>query len=160
ENLKPPPNYTFRGRNKGPTLDGAGKSTKDEVQTSDVTPIAGSPYRRLTGRDDKPLPEKDEPKAQEKLRTTAEQRRRESPAARERRIGEYTRKREKQRATMREVLDAFDFRLAATERLEGREQYVVEATPHPGYRPRTRNAAFFPKVRGKLWIDRQDYHWT
>ncbi len=76
------------------------------------------------------------------------------------RLAAYDRKHEQQRATIREILDAFDFRLAGEQNLDGRDQYVVEATPRPGYRPHSRNTAFFPKVRGKLWIDKRDYHWT
>jgi hypothetical protein len=160
QNLKAAQNYTFRERNAARTLDGSGNVTKTEIDTYDVTLIDGSPYKRLIARNDKPLPEKDERREKDKLRKIADQRRKETPSQRENRIAEYNRKREQQRAMAREILDAFDFRLANPERLDGRDQYVIEAVPRPDYRPHNRNTAFFPKVRGKLWIDRQDYHWT
>ena len=38
--------------------------------------------------------------------------------------------------------------------------YVIDATPKPGYKPKLRSAAYFPKVKGRLWIDKTDYHWA
>jgi hypothetical protein len=160
ENLKAAGNYAYRERNESRTLDGSGWAVKTESSTYDVTLVDLSPYRRMIERDDKPLPEKDERKEQEKLRKIAEQRRKETREQRQARLAEHERKREQQRSTIREVLDAFDFRLAAEDHLEGRNQYVIEATPHPGYKARSRIAAYFPKLKGRLWIDRQDYHWV
>ena len=34
---------------------------------------------------------------------------------------------------------------------------MIEATPHPGYQPRSPEARFLTKARGKLWIDEQDH---
>ena len=135
-------------------------SRKPEVETHDITVLEGSPYRRLVARDDKPLPPKDERKEEEKLRKITAERRKETAAQREKRLADYDRKREQERAAWREVVDAFDFRLAGEDHREGRDQYVIEAVPHPGYKPRTRDAGFFPKVKGKIWIDKQDYHWA
>lgn len=160
ENLKTAGNYTFRERAEVREFDGAGRVAKAENETHDVTIIDGSPYRRLTSRNDKPLPAKDEQKEQQKLNRIAEERRKETPAQREKRLAEYEKRRQQERAMMREVADAFDFRLAGEDHLEGREQYVVEGTPHPGYKPRNRRAAFFTKIKGKMWIDKRDYHWV
>jgi hypothetical protein len=160
ENLRAARNYTFRERSEGRTLNGAGEVTKTEVETYDVTLVDGSPYRRLVSRDDKPLPPKDERKEQEKLRKIADTRRKEDPEQRRKRVAEWDRKREQQRETLREVVNAFDFQIAGEDRRDGREQYVIEAMPHPGYKPRTRNSGFFPKVKGRIWIDKQDYHWS
>src|SRR6478735_4856175 len=73
ENLKAARNYTFRERSEERTLDGAGRVTKTESETRDITVLSGSPYRRLIARDDKPLPPKDERKEDEKLRKIAEE---------------------------------------------------------------------------------------
>jgi hypothetical protein len=160
ENLKAARNYTYRERSEGRSLDGSGHATKTEVETYDVTVLEGSPYRRLISRDDKPLSPKDERKEDEKLRKITADRHKETSAQREKRLADYDRKREQERATIREVAEAFDFSLAGEDHREGRDQYVIEAVPHPGYKPRTRNAGFFPKVKGKIWIDEQDYHWA
>jgi hypothetical protein len=160
DNVRAARNYTFRERNEGRTLDGSGRVTKTEVETYDVTLLDGSPYRRLIARDDKPLPEKDERKEQEKLRKMADARRKETPAQRDKRIADWDKKREEERASWREVVDAFDFRMAGEDNREGRKQYIVDAVPHPGFKARSRAAGFFPKVKGRIWIDKQDYHWV
>jgi hypothetical protein len=160
ENLKAAANYTFRERAEAREFDGTGRVSKTEVETHDVTLIDGSPYRRLISRDDKPLPAKEEQKEQQKLKKIAEDRRKESPAQREKRLAETEKHREQQRAMIREIANAFDFRLVGEDHLEGREQYVVEGTPHPGYKARNRRAGFYSKVKGKMWIDKRDYHWV
>jgi hypothetical protein len=160
ENVRAARNYTFRERNEGRTLDGSGNVTKTESETYDVTLLDGSPYRRLVARDDKPLPPKDERKEDEKLRKITEARRKETEAQRQKRIADWDKKRAQERESWREVVEAFDLRIAGDDHREGREQYIVEAVPHPGYKPHTRAAGFFSKVKGKIWIDKQDYHWA
>src|SRR6202011_135025 len=103
------------------------RTTKTEIEAYDTTLVDGTLYRRLISRDDKPLPPKDERKEQDKLGRIADERRKETPAQREKRLAEHDRKQEQQRATMRGVLDAFDFRLVGEDHREGRNQYVIEA---------------------------------
>jgi hypothetical protein len=160
KNLIAARDYTFRERNLALTLDGSGRTTKTEVSTYDVTLVDMTPYRRLIARDDKPLSAKEERKEEEKLRKIADERRKETAEQRSKRLADYDRKRERQQAVIREVLDAFDFRLVGEEQLEGRPAFVIEGTPHPGYKARSRIAGYFPKLKGRLWIDRQDYHWV
>jgi hypothetical protein len=61
---------------------------------------------------------------------------------------------------MKELPDAFDFRLVGEEALASGAAYVIDATPKPGYKPKLHSAAYFPKVKGRLWIDKTDYHWA
>ncbi len=56
------------------------------------------------------------------------------------------------------MADAFDFRLTAEEQWDGYALYVIEATPRPGYLPRSRTAKVLVHLQGKLWVDKQDYH--
>ena len=60
----------------------------------------------------------------------------------------------------KELPDAFDFRLAGEEALASGEAYVVDAMPKPGYKPKLPLAAYFPKVKARFWIDKNDYHWA
>jgi hypothetical protein len=154
-------NYTFLERNETRILDRSGKPKKaPETRTFDVTLLEGSPYRRLVERDDRPLSPQEERKEQEKLRRSIDERRRETPAERQRRIAEWERKQQRQREPLQEIPDAFDLRLAGEEMLNGREVYVIAATPKPGYRPRLAAAAYFPKLKAKLWIDTLDDEWV
>ena len=54
--------------------------------------------------------------------------------------------------------EAFDFRLAAEEMWDGHSLYVIEATPRQGFQPRSSTAKVFVHLRGKLWVEKQDYH--
>jgi hypothetical protein len=154
-------NYTFLERNETRMLDRSGKPKKPpEVRTFDVTLLEGSPYRRLVARDDRPLAPPEERKEQEKLRRSIDERSKETPAERQLRIAEWDRKRQRQREFLQEIPDAFDLRLVGEESLNGRDAYVVAATPKPGYKPKLAAAAYFPKIKGKLWIDRRDSRWV
>jgi len=154
-------NYTFLERDETRILDRSGKPKKaPESRTFDVTLLEGSPYRRLVKRNDRPLPPEEERKEQEKLRKSIEERRKETPAERQSRIAEWERKQQRQRAPFQEIPDAFDLRLAGQETLDGRDVYVIAATPKPGYKPKLAAAANFPKIKGKLWIDKLDNQWV
>lgn len=152
--------YTFIERVYSRELDGGGKVKKTESWTFDVTMLEGSPYRRLIERDDQPLPPSEERKQQEKLRKSIEQRRKETPAQREKRLADSEKRRARNRDLVREVAAAFDFRMLGEEAVGGRPAYVLEATPRPGYSARDARARIFPKVKGKLWIDKNDLTWA
>jgi hypothetical protein len=60
---------------------------------------------------------------------------------------------------VREVPKAFDFQLVGEEIVDGRQAYVLQATPHPGYQPQAKYGKMFSKLEGKLWVDKQDLGW-
>jgi hypothetical protein len=149
--------YTFLQRNDVRTLDGSGKLKRRELQTFDVTLLEGSPYHRLVQRDDKPLPPAEEKKQQEQLKASIDQRRKETPEQRQQRIAEWDRKRKQERENLREVPDAFDFHLAGEERIDGVPVWVIDGVPHPGFKPKSREAGYFPKIKGRIWVAKSDY---
>jgi hypothetical protein len=153
-------NYTFLQRQEQRDLETNGKLKKSESETFDVTLLEGSPYRRLVARNDQPLSPKDQRKEEEKLQKSIEDRRKETPEQRERRVADWDRKRQKQREPLKELPEAFNFRLAGEEALNGGEAFVIEGTPKPGYRPKGPSTAFFPKVKLRFWIDKKDYQWV
>ena len=160
KNLETARNYTYLQRQEVRELDGSGKVKNSEVQTSDVTLLEGSPYRRLVARNDQPVSPKERNKEEEKLRRSIEQRHQETEEERARRIADWERRRQRQREPLIELPDAFDFRLAGEETLASGEVYIIDATPKPGYKPQLPSAAYFPKVKARLWIDKNDYHWA
>src|SRR5437588_1824255 len=131
-------NYTFLQRTEERQMDSAGQVKSKQVKTHEVTLLEGSPYFRLTERDDHPLPPAEEKKEQEKLDKSIAGRLKETPAQRERRIHEYEQRRERQRADVAEVPEAFDFQIVGEERVEGRDTWVIDAMPRREYRPRAR----------------------
>ncbi|MBS1858337.1 MAG: hypothetical protein JST11_23400 [Acidobacteria bacterium] len=153
-------NYTFVQRQQQRDIDSSGRVKKVESDTWDVTLLEGSPYRRKIAHDDKPLSAKDQAKEEANLRRSIEDRRKETPEQKARRIQEWRRKQDKQREPLREIPDAFDLKLAGEEKVDGVDAWVIDATPHPGYRPRSTTASFFPKVKARFWIAKQDYQWV
>jgi len=147
--------YVFRSISRILRKDGSVKHI--EIRTFDETLSEGTPYDRLIEIDDKPLSPDKERKEQERLRKSIEERRRESPEARAKRIAAWDKKREKERAFQKEMLEAMDFRMAGEEPVAGRPAWIVEAVPHPGYRPKSSDARFLTKCRGKMWIDQATY---
>ena len=57
---------------------------------------------------------------------------------------------------MREVADAYNFKFVGIETLDGRDNYVIDGDPKPGYQPVRKEAKILPKLRFRAWIDRSD----
>ncbi len=157
-NWKVARNYGFSERVDTRRLDVHGKLKTKDVKVYDVVLLEGTPYRRLAGRDDLPLPPGDEKKEQERFAKIIAERRTETAAQRALRLNEYESRPEWQREAWHELPEAFDFQLAGEEVRDGRRVYVIEATPNPSYQPRSRTAATLTHLKGKLWVDQQDYH--
>ena len=152
-------NYTYLQRQETRSVDSSGKVKSRHSKTTDVTRLEGSPYRRLVAIDDKPLPAGEERKEQDKLRTSIEERRKETPEARDQRLAEWRRRQEQRRAPVKELPDAFDFRIAGEDTISGRPVWVIDATAHPGYKPKQSLTSFLPKVKARFWIEKQGCHW-
>ena len=150
-------NYTYLEQLEVRTLEGDGKFKVRNKEGHDVTLLEGSPYRRLISKDGKPLSAKDQTKEEERLRKSIEDRSHETEAQRQQRIAEWHRKEEKQHEPLREIPEAFNLRLAPGESIDGHDVYVIDATPKPGYKPKTKNSSFLPKVKIRFWIAKQDY---
>ena len=159
KNLEAARNYTYLERQLEKQFDGSGKVKQQNLRTFDVTLADGSPYRRLVARNDQPLSADEQKHEQEKLEQNIEVRRKETKEQRERRIVEWERRRNRQREPLKEVVDAFDFRISGTEALNGGEAWVIDATPHPGYKPKSSAGAMLPKIKARFWIDQRDYQW-
>jgi hypothetical protein len=88
------------------------------------------------------------------------QRRAESPAAHARRIAGYEKGRRRDHLLFQQMTAAFDFHMAGTDTLNGREAYRLRATPKPGYRPPNTQSQVLSGMEGTLWIDRQSMQWA
>jgi len=153
-------NYTFLERSETRELDSDAHVKSRKIMLYDVTLLEGSPYRRLVGKDDHGLSPEEERIEQKKLADSIAQRQKETPAERARRIADWEKKRQREREPLNEVPDAFNFRIAGEAQIDGRDAWVIEGTPRPGYHARSSLAKLFPKFRGKLWIDKADYQWV
>ncbi len=150
--------YTYLERDDVRMLDSSGKVKHRDLHTYDITILEGSPYRRIAKRDDQPLPPAEEKQQQENLQRSIEERRKETPEQRRQRIADWDRKRQARQNDFKEVPDAFDFHLAGDEVVDGIPVWVVDGAPHPGYRPKSKTAVYFLKMKGRMWIAKSDYH--
>jgi hypothetical protein len=154
KNWKLAPQYSFTETD---LIVRGGKTTR---RTYRVVMMDGSPYNQLTAENGEPLKGPRVAAEQQKLAKETARRRAENPAARQRRIAAYERERRQDHALMREMMKAFDFQVAGQETVNGRNCYVLAATPRPGYRPISRDTKVLTGMRGKLWIDSREYQWV
>lgn len=163
QNLQVARNYTYLERDEAHATSGYGTSVRTHVwiATWDVMLLEGSPYRRLVARNDKPLSPGEQRREEEKLRKTFEKRSKETEAQRQKRIADWDRQRQKTREFNGQVPEAFNFRMAGEEHLDGAAVWVIEGTPRPGYRATTAAArALLPKAKCQFWIARSGYGWV
>jgi hypothetical protein len=159
ENDKKQRDYTFTERNVEHKLDGRGRVKSTESKTYEIMELYGEPVRRLVAKNDQPLSAGDAAKEEQKIRKLMDKRKNESEKDREKRIEKEDKDREEGRKFVREVADAYNFRLVNVETLEGRQTYVIDAQPRPGYQPHMRDARILPKFRFRAWIDRDESQW-
>jgi len=160
ENDKRQRDYTYIERDVEDKLDGKGQTKSTEVRTYDVLEIYGEQVQRLIAKDDKPLSPKEAGKEDEKIQKIIDKRKNESDEARRKRLEQEEKDREEGRKFMGEVADAYNFQLVGSEQIGGRDNWVIDATPRPGYQPHVKYANYLPKFRFRVWIDKSELEWT
>ena len=122
--------------------------------------LAGETHRRILERDGRPLPADEQRKQQEKLDKAVAKLERETPEQRAHRLAEIEKEREKDREFLREIPDLYDFRLEGDATIEGRDVWVIVATPKLDARAKSGDAKALLKIKGKIWIDKTEYQWV
>jgi hypothetical protein len=144
--------YTYLERDTSRRRDLDGLVRSEEVEISRTILVDDVPFEQLVERNGHSPSAREEWRQSEAL----DKLKRETPAQRTDRV---RRQEEETTALVLELPKAFDFQLVGQEVLNGREAYVLHATPHPGDQARGRYSKLFSKVEGTLWIDRQDLVW-
>lgn len=156
ENDKRLRNYTYTERDEEHKLDGKGQTKSTEVKTYEVMELYGEPVQRLIEKDDKALDAKDAAREEEKIQKIIDKRKNESEDDRRKRQEKEEKDREEDRKFVLEVADAYNFKLEGTELVGGRETWVIDGEPRPGFEPHMKDAKFLSKFRGRVWIDKSD----
>jgi hypothetical protein len=156
ENEKRQRDYTYTDREIENKLDGKERIKSTEVKTYEILEIYGAPVQRLIEKDDKPLDAKEAAKEEEKIQKIIDKRKNESDEARKKREEKELKEREDGRKFVREVADAYDFKLVGTEQVGGREAWVIDGEPRPGFEPHMKESKFLSKFHGRVWIDKAD----
>src|SRR5437016_4708435 len=143
--------YIYIERDEDRRLDSLGKVKSENVDVTRMILVNGARFEQLMEHNGKLPSVKEQRKSDEDL----EKLKHETPDERAARL----RKDQENRSFLRDLLEAFDFHLIGEEIVGGRPAYVLQATPHPGYRAHGKYGKMFSKVEGKLWIDKQDFGW-
>jgi len=149
-------NYTYTERDEARAYDTHGKLKKLEIDTYEILIMGGRDYARQIERDDKPLPEKDARKEQEKMDKELMKREHESAADK----AKQEKERQEERRFLNEVPEAFVFKLVGEEDVSGKPAWVIDAEPKRGYEPKDRRAKMITKLHGRIWIDKGEYQWV
>ena len=152
--------YTWIARSTERRLDSYGKVKSVERSAWETVIVDGQPYRRMLERNGQPFPPAQQKKEQDKLDKSAARLAHETPEDKRRRLADYEMRRRKERAFLREIPDAYDFRIDGEAQVDGHDVWVIAGWPRAGYRPKDRDAKPLPKIRGKLWVDKSNYQWV
>jgi hypothetical protein len=153
EHLK---DYTYQEHEQDRQFDNAGKLKKTESETNEVMILGGRPYERLIARNDKPLSAKEAAKEQEKLDQEVARHQNLSAAEKAR----LEKRRAENRKFLREIPEAFSFRLVGEENISGKPAWIITADPKPDFHPKDIRAKILSKMRGKIWVDKGEYQWV
>jgi hypothetical protein len=156
ENDKRQRDYTYIERDVEKKLDVKGQTKSTETKTYEVLEIYGEQTQRLIEKDDKPLDAKEAAKEEEKIQKVMDKRKNESESDRRKRAEREEKDREDERRYLTEVADAYNFTLVGSESLGGRDTWVINGEPRPGFHPHMKYANLLPKFHGRVWIDKDD----
>jgi hypothetical protein len=160
ENDKEQRDYTYTEHEAQRRLDGKGQVASNESNTYEVMMLYGEQVRRRIAHNDKPLSEKENAKEEEKIQKVITKRSNETEEQRKKRLDQENKDREEEREFVRDVADAYNFRLVEIATLDGRETYVIDADPRPGFQPHHRGAKYLPKFKFRVWIDKGETQWV
>ncbi len=149
-------NYTYVEHVTESELDTHGKVKHTSSETAEVIMLCGAPYRRVIERRGQPLSGRDEQREESRIDKLGDEDSKDCAKRQE----AVEKRRRKEREFLRDVPDAFNFRLAGIEKVDGKDAYVIEAEPRPGFQSRDARARFLEKVRGKIWIDKAELQWV
>lgn len=156
ENDKRLRDYTYIERDEEHKLDAKGQVKSTESKTYEVMELYGEPVQRLIEKDDKPLDAKDAAKEEEKIQKVLDKRKNESEDERRKREEKEEKEREEDRKFVGEVADAYNFKLVGSELVGGRDAWMIDGEPRPGFVPHLKESKILPKFHGRVWIDKSD----
>jgi len=129
-------------------------------KTYQILMIEGSPYQKLTAVNGKPLSSGEAQKEEANLRREVASRCGESPSDRQKRIAKYQADQKRDHEMIGELTKAFTFKGAGRQRVNGRQTWLLNATPKPGYQPPNVETKALTGMEGKLWIDTASFEWV
>src|ERR1700722_511283 len=148
--------YTYIEYEVDRQFDANAKVKRTETETDEILVLGGRPYEKLIAKDDKPLDEKKAKKEQDEMDKELVKREHMSDHDK----AKLEKERAEERAYLREIPDAFDFKIVGEDTVSGKPTWVIEATPVAGYKFKDSKAKILLKIHGKVWIDQAEYRWV
>jgi hypothetical protein len=152
--------YTCQQREVEKQLGKHGEVKSTEIRTYDVNFYYGDEYSRLIQKNDQPLSADEKKKEDEKLEKFLAKRRNRSEEEQQKILAKRKKEREEGRAFLRDVVNAYDFKLVGEEQIDGADTWVIEATPRKDFHPTQPHADILSKIKGKVWIEKKEYNWV
>lgn len=143
--------YTYTKRDEDRRLDAQGQIESNKVDVSRMIVVNGERFEQLVGHNGHP-PSNEELRKRDR---SLEKLKHESSDELAARLQEDRENKE----FLEEVLQAFDFQLVGDEVFGDRSAYVLQVTPHSGYRPHGKYGKMLSRVEGKMWVDKRDFGW-
>lgn len=143
--------YIYMERDDDRRVDSLGQVKSENVDVTRMMLVNGARFEQLMEHNGQIPSAKEQRKSDEDM----DRLKHETPAEQTLRL----RKDQENRSFLLDLLEAFDFHLIGEETVDGKTAYVLQATPHPGYRAHGKFGKIFSKVEGKLWVGKQDFGW-
>ncbi len=141
-------------------MKGDGSVRSEQTERWETVVLDGEPHHRILQKNGKPLSAAEQRKQQEKLDAALDKLKRETAAQRAKRMASGQKEQREERAFLLEIPETYEFRTEGTETIDGREVWVIGATPKPDYQPKRRDARMLTKIQGRIWIDKTEYQWV
>ena len=151
-NWKARQSYTYTVRDEERHLDSQGRVKFTDVDLSKAVLVNGGTIEQAFSHNGGPPTTAKRKKDEDSL----QKRRGETPCDRSARLREER----EDRAFIDEVPYAFNFRMLGEQDVRGRPACILELTPKPGFHSRSKYGPLLSKVRGKIWVDSQDFGWV
>ena len=129
-------------------------------KTHHVFTISGSDYYMPIATNDEFLPGDQQERELRRLHEEVDRRSHETTKEAQRRSEQYYKAREQNGVLLLEFTKAFDFTLVGEDVTNGHPTYVLDALPQPGYQPPNRTARILTGMHGRLWIEKEGFHWV
>jgi len=152
--------YTWEGRSLERHFDSHNRVTSRHSESWDTIVLDGQTFRRTLERDGKPVSADEQRRQQQKLDKAAARLEKETPEEKQRQAADVDKARRRERQFLLEVPDAFNLTLEGSDKIDGRDVWVISGVPKPGYHAKSRDGAALAKIRGKIWIDKESYQWV
>lgn len=146
--------YAFHETTVTRDLDDEGRIERAKSEVALVTPGPEGEYRRLEGKDGRPLSAEEEKKEErkfqdylkEQLGLPAEERDRKTRDKLKRRVKRFQER-------LREAIEAYDFEPLEDEVIQDVPLRVFRFSPKPGYEGHSRSTNILSRMEGTVWID-------